>query len=218
MAREPLSHTLSRPPTYARMIRFCVVVALVVASGCAGTYTDKQGRKRRKMSYPRARWEDLCDVTPIGWGLSYGVVAKASIPANLTLGVGGAKSDYLSVSNRRYERRKDWQVGLPASPIWHTNRFGDCLRFSRQWKCDKIPPWGETWGITTYTTKSAGSEIFSAAPIASETWRAVSRHSRIDIAVGALGYLGFGLNFAELTDFILGLAFIDMADDDAIIQ
>jgi len=94
----------------------------------------------------------------------------------------------------------------------------NCLRFSRQWKCDKIPPWGEMWGITTYATKSAGNEIFSAAPIASETWQAVSRHSRVDISVGALGYLGLGLNFAELADFALGLAFIDMADDDAIIQ
>ena len=215
MTRDPLPHTMSRPPTYARTIRFCAVVALLLASGCAGTYTDKQGRKRQKMGYLRARWEDLCDVTPIGWGLSYGVVAKASIPANLTLGLGGALSDYRTVADRRYERRKDWQVGLPASPAWHTNKFGDCLWFSHFWQCDKIPPWGEMWGVTTYATKSAGSEIFSAAPIASKTWKAISRHSRIDVAVGALGYLGLGLNFAELADLALGVIFIDLADDDA---
>ena len=218
MTRESFQGTLNRPPRYARLIRFCVVVALVVASGCAGTYTDRQGRKRKKMGYCHARWEDLCDVMPIGWGLSYGVVAKASIPANLTLGVGGAKSDYRTVSDRKYERRQDWQVGLPASPIWHTNRFGECKWFDHLWQCDKIPPWGELWGITTYASKSAGSEVFRAAPVASETWQAISRHSRIDIAVGALGYLGLGLNFAEMMDFIFGLAFIDMADDDATVQ
>ena len=215
MTRDTSAHTLSRPPRYARLIRSCVIVALVVASGCAGTYTDKQGRKRQKIGYVRARWEDLCDILPIGWGLSYGVIAKASIPANLTLGVGAARSDYRTVADRRYERRKDWQVGLPASPIWHTNKFGDCLWFDHLWKCEKIPPWGEMWGVTTYTTKTAGSEIFSASPIPSETWRAAARHCRLDVAVGVLGYLGLGVNFAELADFILGLTFIDMADDDA---
>ena len=218
MIEDTFKGTVSCSSRNARLARFCVVVALVVASGCAGTYTDKQGRKRKKMGYCRARWEDLCDVMPIGWGLSYGVVARVGIPANLTLGVGGARSDFRTVSDRKYERRKEWQVGLPASPIWHTNRFGECLWFEHLWKCDKIPPWGERWGITTYASKSAGSEVFRAAPVASERWKAVSRHSRIDLAVGALAYLGFGLNFAELADFIVGLTFIDMADDDATVQ
>ena len=199
--------------------RLCLAACLLCFCGCASTGTDARGdaeaRGNRvyKVGYLRARWLDCADIVSAGGGLGLGVVGNVTLPLDTTLSVGAARANHYRHANRRSEWRRDWHIGLPVSPIWVLSK-DEAPKFEG-WNCDTVLRWLMPTGITTHAWKSAGNDIIRSDPPPSEAWEKISRRARVHVGVGAIGYLGLGLNFLEVFDFVLGWTTLDMAGDDS---
>ena len=186
----------------------CAVVAIALC-GCGGN-----NKAVHKLNYFQARWADLTDIMPVGYGLAYGVHGLVVLPwpVDTPVGVGFARQNHYSLGDRNFEWREDWHTGLPFSPIWVQKKGGHCI--FEGWECDAIFRWFMPTGITMHAKKHASSQIIKAYPQPSAKWRKISKAARVHVGVGALAYLGLGINFAEILDFVVGLTTLDMADDD----